>query len=259
MARMTWWRLIWLGWAASGCHQLDSAAQTPEGETLALFYNQSLEVREPSGLALDPERKTLWTVGNNSDVYQLDLEGAVLARYRGVGADLEGIAFSPVDSTLWVADESDNSLIQLSRSGQRLASHQVALSSEKNKGLEGICLDPQGKVYVLNEKRPGLLVALGPQLSVERQFALTFAGDYSDLAFDAQGGNFCVLSDEDRALFLWNSDRGVSRTFALPFANPEGVAVDPVGQRLYLVSDEEEELYVFGLPGLRAAPRSTSP
>lgn len=258
MTRALWWRLIWLGWAAISCHQLDSVAQTPEGEALTLLYHQPLEVKEPSGLTLDPERKTLWAVGDNSDVYQLDLRGGVLARFRGVGADLEGIAFSPKDSTLWVADEADNSLIQLSRSGQRLARHQLALRSEDNKGLEGICLDGQSRIFVLNEKKPGLFIALAPDLSIERRLTLTFARDYSDLAFEAQGGNFWVLSDQDQALFLWSPEQGVLRTFLLPFSNPEGVAVDPVGQRLYLVSDAEEGLYAFSLPGQEMAPRRVS-
>lgn len=259
MAKMPWWRLIWLGWAASGCNPFNSAAQTPEGETLTLLYSQSLKVKEPSGLALDPERKTLWAVGDNGDVYQLSLKGEVLTRFRDVGADLEGIAFSPVDSTLWVVDEADNSLIQLSRSGHRLVRHQVALRSENNKGLEGICLDTLGRVFVVNEKKPGLFIALAPDLGIERQLGLTFAGDYSDLAFDAQGNDFWVLSDEDRALFLWHPDRGVLRTFALPFTNPEGVAIDAVARRLYLVSDAEHRLYVFELPSPDAASRPAPP
>lgn len=256
MPKTPWWRLTLIGWAAISCHQFDSGAQTPEdepGEPLALLYSQALEVKEPSGLALDPERRTLWAVGDNGDVYQLDLQGGVLARFKDIGADLEGIAFSPKDSTLWVADEADNRVIQLSRSGKRLASHRLALQSEDNHGLEGICLDIRGKVYVLNEKDPGLFIALAPDLSIERQFSLAFAGDYSDLAFDAQTGNFWVLSDEDQALFLWRPEQGVLRTFPLPFANPEGVAIDTAGRRLYLVSDEEERLYVFSLPGLDAA------
>jgi uncharacterized protein YjiK len=254
MTGFPWRRLIWLGWAAMSCQQGGSAAQVPEGEALDLLYRQPLEVKEPSGLALDPERKTLWAVGNNRDVCELDLRGAVLSRFKDIGEDLEGIAFSPVDSTLWVADEADNSLIQLSRSGQRLARHRLALRSEFNKGLEGICLDARGRIYALNEKNPGLFLALAPDLGIERQLPLAFAGDYSDLACDAQGGNFWVLSDQDQALFLWHPEEGVLRTFPLPFANPEGVAVDAAAQRLYLVSDEEGTLYVFGLPDLGAVP-----
>lgn len=259
MSATPWWRLTLIGWAAISCHHFDSAAQTPEGESLVLLYSQSLKVKEPSGLAMDPERRTLWTVGDNRDVCQLDLNGSVLARFKDIGADLEGITCSPTDSTLWVVDEADNTVIQLSRSGRRLASRQLSLRRKNNHGLEGICLDGQGRVYVLNEKKPGLFVTLAPDLAIEQQLPLTFARDYSDLTFADQAGDFWVLSDQDQTLFLWSPERGVLRTFVVPFANPEGVAIDTVGRRLYLVSDVEHRLYVFDLPSLDAAPRPALP
>jgi len=61
------------------CQVLSCNSDTPNrpvGNPLILRSSYLLDVREPSGLALDVTRSFLWTVGNHPQrIYRLSLEG----------------------------------------------------------------------------------------------------------------------------------------------------------------------------------------
>jgi uncharacterized protein YjiK len=135
--------------------------------------------------------------------------------------------------------------VHLDLSGRVLASRRLELEGESNNGLEGICLDGEGLLYTLNEKKPGLFIELDADLSIQRRERLRFAGDYSGLDWDSTRNAFWIASDEDRALYLWNREEGVIGRYGLPFPGAEGVAVNETSGRIYVVSDPEAMLYVF--------------
>ena len=74
---------------------------------------------------------------------------------------------------------------------------------------------------------------------------VTFAGDYSGVTYDAQWGSFWIVSDQSRAIYLWDRVRGVRQEYPLNLPNIEGVAIDPATNRIYTVSDSENKLYVW--------------
>jgi uncharacterized protein YjiK len=88
----------------------------------------------------------------------------------------------------------------LDQTGQVLRKRRLELAGENNSGLEGIALDGEGIFHVLNENPPGLFISLDPDLSIETQYPLDFAGDYSGLAYDRRLDSFWVTSHEDRTL-----------------------------------------------------------
>lgn len=232
---------------------LVSCARSSEGVrpaiSLDLVASYSVEVNEPSGLALDAGGDALWVVGNGpSRVYRVSLEGRTLATLAYQGKDLEGIALDPVDSTLWVVEERELEVVHLDRTGKELGRTRVNLGSSGNSGLEGICLSPSGAVLVLKEKDPGLLVELTAQLALVVQHPLAFAEDYSDLTWDSSGPWLWMLSDQNRALFRCSPSGEPLAVFGVSAAKPEGVAVDAGRGLVYVVSDSKDRLYVYVLP-----------
>ncbi len=134
---------------------------------LALVATHALSVSEPSDLAINESGTTLWTVSDKpGHVYQLALDRKVVRTLKFVGEDLEGIALDRSDHTLWVAEENRREISHLDLDGNELSRHRLELTDEKNSGLEGICLDAKGRMFAVNEKRPGLFLELNGNLSI---------------------------------------------------------------------------------------------
>ena len=213
--------------------------------TLTQLATYAMDLREPSGLTIDPEGTTLWTVGNNQRVFKLDLQGRILDRLAYKGNDLEGIVYDPTDSTIWVVEERRREVVQLDVDGNLIFSQKLALGGEDNNGLEGICRDSFGTLYVVNEKSPGLFLELNSDAAIKKRLALHFADDYSGLFCGIRQDEFWLLSDQDEALIRWDRQNGDTQTYKLPFSNAEGITVDPETKKIYIVNDEKAHLYVF--------------
>ena len=217
--------------------------------TLTELASYSLDINEPSGLALDADRASLWVVGNNpSRVSRISLDGRTLATLTYHGSDLEGICLDASDSSLWVAEERQRAVVHLSRSGRELSRTMLPIGGVANHGLEGIALSRSGAMWVLQEKTPGRLLALTSTRALGTAYPLAFARDYSDLCWDPSGAWFWVLSDEDRSLFRCSATGEALADYGVSAAKPEGLAVDPESGRVYIASDSKNRLYIYALP-----------
>ena len=221
-------------------------AGPPPGPTLTLVASHAMDVSEPSDLAIDATGTILWAVTNNPDsVYQLDLTGKKTKSLGFGGQDLEGIAYDASDGTLWVAEENRREVIHLGADGAVLSRQSLSLTGQPNSGLEGICLDDAGTFFLLNEKEPGMFLELGAGMSIAARETLTFAGDYSGLAYDPPSASFWIVSDQSKRLYQWKRAGGIQKSFDLPFPKAEGVALDLAAHLVYIVSDSENRLYVY--------------
>ena len=230
------------------CDRNDPNGTTPSEVQLTLQSRYSLDIDEPSGLALNATGTYLWVVGNNPErIYRISLDGQVQERLDFKGEDLEGIACDPSDATLWVVEEQRREVLHLDVTGAVLSRWQLDLEGAPNNGLEGICLDSSGTVYVLNEKDPSLFIALDGDLSIEKKYELDFAEDVSGLDCNGGQGRFWVLSHQSRMLYLWSPEVGVTGAHPLPVDKAEGVALDPASSLIYIVSESEDRLYVYSI------------
>ena len=236
------WLILW------NCTTRESTAPPPSAPRLNLLVSYDLSVPEPSGLSLGAKGQSLWMVSDQTNrVYHLDLTGKILQTLSYVGTDLEGIAYDSLRNCLWVVEEQTRELVKLDFGGAELARHRI-LNGQDNSGLEGVCLDGQGTLFVLKEKLPGLFIKLSQDFSIEKQVTLDFARDYSGLCCDTAVGRFWVVSDESRRIYLWDSQKGVQKQFDLSIPKAEGIARDFSRNRLYVVSDSEAKLYIFAGP-----------
>ncbi len=216
----------------------------PPTSRLNLVASRVLSINEPSGLAINDSATSLWAV-TNQHVYHLDMSGQVIKRLNYDGVDLEGITYDRSDRTLWVAEEASREVVHLDLNGDVLSRTATGLTGVLNHGIEGICLDSSGRMFVLNEQDPGLLVELRADHTVATQQTLTFADDYSDLAASSELDHFWILSDQSRSISLLARPGGVVRQYTLPFPKPEGLAVDEAANRFYVVSDSTHTLYIY--------------
>jgi len=235
-----------------------------EALTLTYLRRQCLRdltggaLREPSGLALGPDGRSLWTVGDGTSrlfrllldergdtPVRLDTTTSLDLGYVG----LEGIAFKE-GRTLAVIQEHDASagtstVLEHTLATGRTARHPLSgmrgyealagdlRGSKANKGLEGITWDSTRRRWLaLKEGKPGMLLAISEDFrSLTRiceldkramGFAEKGAVDYSGMDH-AGGDQVWIVSDKARAAFLFDVQAlRVLRRFPLTWRKGSG-------------------------------------
>jgi len=206
-----------------------------------------IDVTEPSGLCLTFDGTGLWTVSDeDSGIYRLDLEGNVINQFKVNGFDLEGITVID-EERIAVILERTREVVILETSGNELKRTKLPFEGELNSGLEGITYDPILKTfYLLNEKKPSLLIKLDEELNLISIDTLNFAKDVSGIFYDPE--NFLwILSDESQVIVKTDLDGNELDRYEVSIPQPEGITIDKEKKNLFIVSDNSESLYIFKL------------
>ncbi|MDF1743840.1 MAG: SdiA-regulated domain-containing protein [Gimesia sp.] len=249
-----------------------------EFESVFSIRRKAEGLSEPSGVAMAPDG-CLWTVCDESRrLFRIDTEGQLLSTLEIDNRGLEGITFD-AEGHIWVVDEDASKIIGYDRlTGDQITSRRLKdlegysdiaayFEDAANKGLEGITFDSlRSEILLLKEAKPGLLIAI--TASLDRIVAVDRLNerngftadkvkskklDFSGMCYDAVHDLLWIVSDEAKRVYTFDRSRGcVIQSFALKndqsgrkIRNAEGVVVDPESKRLYVVSDQDAELYVF--------------
>lgn len=245
-------------------------------------------LEELSGLALAQDRDALWVVGDETArLFRVDLDGRLDrdATIELFDEDIEGISLDPGGCFLYAVREQGNEILQVDLGGRKLVARRrlkrmagydaleplFAGSMAANKGLEGIAWDAsRDALMVLKEGRPGILIALEPDLSAirdhhvltpERGFRVDGMAaadlDFSDLCHDRRRDRFWILSEQASVVFLYDWAAGqVEATLPLrhgppgaerPITKAEGLAVDPEAGRLWVAAEKGSRLFTYAL------------
>ena len=202
-----------------------------------------LPLKQPSGLAYDPVRAQLWSVGDEGpQVLAIDpADGEIVGAVELSGGirDCEGIAVAPDGDGLWVVAERTRQVARFDMRGRLIDAVTIPITGDENHGLEGITVDPAtGRVFVVHEKRPRVLVELDVDLRIVSVHESRALDDLSGVC--AHDGALWLVSDESRKLVRCRVDaRGVheEKSYEIGRDHAEGVAF--VGNRAYLVFDDD--------------------
>lgn len=185
---------------------------------------------------------------------------------------------------MFVVKEEYNEIIQIEVDAQQVVNRQCLAEMAgydavaqylagggANKGLEGITWNNETRtIVVMKEGAPGLPIEVSSDLKTirshqvlneENGFRDTEVAadeiDFSDLCYDQSQGQYWIISDEAKRLFLYDwKGNNVMHSAKLSYGKDgeyqeiektEGVAIDPDANRLYVASDEEARLYVFDI------------
>jgi len=239
----------------------ESAIPELEEDTLKeleLIESFQIEISDPSGLTLDISGDFLWIVSDDpgDHIYKLSFSGQILGVLSGYeGDDMEGITMNPNDGTLWIAEEKLRQIVQLTTDGEVLQVVDVPVENNNlNDGLEGIAWNPENDhVFILNEKHPRKFIELDNNFEVVRYEAIDFdspfeMADLSGMYFLQEAEEFWIVSDESEKIVVTDKNLNPLRGYQLPYDKFEGIAGDPVNDRLYLVNDRRDGFYVFKFP-----------
>ena len=222
----------------------------PKLKPLALTLEASydLPVAETSGLSLTSDNQGLFTVSDQDGrIYRLSLSGGVIATLNYEGDDPEGIAIDPADGSLWIVEEKNSYLAHTDMLGNILDTFSIELNlTDVNSGMEGIAVDESSqKIYVLTEKDPALLLELDKAGNILNQVELDFAEDYSALSYDAIENELWIYSDKSASIYRCDTKGSVLQRASLPIAEGEGLAINTVTSKVYIVSDTPAKLFVY--------------
>lgn len=235
---------LFFAFSASSC----SEKQEENEKTLSYSITEEIPVPEPSGLDISFDEQGFWTISDeNSKVYLLDSWGNRVKSFKVKGEDLEGITVID-DSTIAVVLERSNEIVVLNTEGNELKRAAIDLKSEFNSGLEGITYDHHRKTfYLLNEKKPQLLIALDENFAELKRDTLSFAKDVSGIFYDDTDSTLWILSDESKRIFKTDLSGNPIESYKINITQPEGITLNKARTKLYIVSDKTEKIYVFNL------------
>jgi uncharacterized protein YjiK len=223
--------------------------ESPPPEDLLLQKMTQINVPEPSGLALSYKSNFFWCVSDsNSKVYKLDKNGKIIASFMIKGEDLEGVTV--IDSLrLAVILERTREVVVIDTSGNELNRKKINIDGRLNEGLEGVCFNKYSlDYYFVNEKHPGSLIKTDSSFTELFRKEIEFAKDYSDIFFAAEDTTLWILSDESKKIIHTDLNGIMINEYSIDVEQPEGLVVDYLTKKVYVVSDKREILYEFKLP-----------
>jgi len=159
--------------------------------------------------------------------------------------DLEGITLSINLDTIYVVEESDNLVTSFLLNGTKIKSFSVDVSTNSINGLEGIAIDANNNIYVLNEKLPRYLVKLQNEVEISRT-EITAADDLSDVCYDYVLDCLWIISDESEKIIKVTKSGSLISEWQIPFSKGEGITL--VDNKIYVVRDSNAKMYIFNKP-----------
>jgi uncharacterized protein YjiK len=198
---------------------------------LTFLKSIKLQIPEPSGITFF--NNSLWIVSDNeSSIFNVDTLGNILNTIPVDGKDLEGI--------------TNRKVVSLNLSGKEIQSGTIDITGELNYGLEGIGFNQvKRNFYVLNEKNPQLIIELDENFEELSRKEIQFAKDISGITFDNNKDAFWITSDESNSINFCNHNFEVIKEYKVNIPQIEGIAIDIEKNRLYVVSDRTESLYIY--------------
>ena len=226
-------------------------SDTPKVKALTLIEVFDLDIPEPSGLTLAND-STLYCVSDppHNRVYVLATDGQLKHTLSYRGDDLEGIAYDPVDSTLWVVEEGLSTLVQLSSSGSELGRWQIDFEpSTSNTGFEGVYRDSErDEIVIVSQNDPPTILRLDANKTIVEQIEVDFAAALTGICRGRNANEYLLISDVDKRLHRWSWSGGLGASYSFDVDQAEGVAYDSLGDVVYLVSDSDSKLYLYAFP-----------
>jgi len=231
---------------------LYACSTSSERETLPVLNQFKINVPEPSGLSFGKDFQSLWVVSDNPDnrIYEIELDGTIIQKLPFSGEDLEAIAFDAANNVIWVAEEQNREIIKLNLIGTVMQKVKLNIPEIDDHGLEGIAINPATGLWIANEKSPLKIFSFNMDFQLVGEIVPGNVKDISGMETDVENGLLWIISDESEKLVSWNITTGKIKSYNIPVSKAEGIAVNPYENRIYIVSDEEAQIYVFGFPDL---------
>lgn len=212
--------------------------------------------KEPSGIVFHPWRRTLFVVGDEGDICEIQKDGTLVKQKKVRDADFEGVTCDPSTGLLYIAIEGEEKILEVDPDTlgvlrefaiERTFKGKTVLKAS-GQGIEAIAFVPDpkhpegGTFYVanqsftLNDKEdPSAIFEVnvpiksgtGRELEAKiiRYFSIGVI-DLSGLHYDKDSDSLYVISDATNTFFEVTRTGKILRGYAFPGKDQEGITVD---------------------------------
>jgi len=221
---------------------------------------------EPSGMVYHAPRGTLFVVGDEGDICEIETDGALVKQTRVRHADFEGVTYDPATSLLYVAIEGEEKILEIHPDDFRVLREFAidrtfqgrVLLAPGGQGVEAITFvpdarHPHGGTFYLSNQAFSLDLPQDPSIIFEvevplREQTTTTATarilryftpgiiDFAALHYDRKSDHLYAVSDSHNLLVEMTRAGEFVHFWAFPGANQEGLAMDEAGF-VYIAQD----------------------
>lgn len=224
-----------------------------------------INFNEPSGIVFHPSRKTLFVVGDEGHICEIQTDGTLVKQKLIRHADFEGITVDPSTGLLYIAIEGEEKIIEVNPDNfnvlrefsiNRYFEGKLVLKAG-GQGIEAITFVPDqnhpegGTFYVANQgfdlnstDDPSAIFEVGIPLktnpsgatgNIVRYFCIG-AVDLSGLYYDNAGKHLITISDTANLIYKITLQGDVTKAYQLPGDNQEGITFDD-SEYMYVAQD----------------------
>ncbi|WP_111708995.1 SdiA-regulated domain-containing protein [Lutibacter citreus] len=222
-----------------------SCKVVPQKKLIALNIVK-LNIQEPSGLTFY-ENHLYIPSDYNGVVYKTSLNGKVIEKIPTDFTDLEGVAVNE-KGDIFVLNEKKRTFIKIKPNGETDKKYKIKGNQKKNNsGLEGVCyFEKEDCFFIVNESSPREVLKVSTKGKEKDSFKIDFANDLSGICFDVETNNLWLVSDESQKIYEISINGELINTFPIPVHKAEGIVIH--NNKIYIVSDSENKLYIFKKP-----------
>lgn len=211
----------------------------------APYATYETEVPELSSICLKPSSDGFFAVGDEGEVFELDLHGRTVSRLReGDGHDWEGVDCRGDD--IFLMEESESALYRLSGGNlSEVAKIRIPDGGVSGKGPEGLMI--VGDIaYIGNQASPTRIVKYSLEESKTcGYFDIGFVKKYiSDLCFDPVDNTMWLVDSKGPAFHHCSLDGKLIATYNIDFVEQaEAIAIDHGSGTVWIGCDVTSKLY----------------
>ena len=221
---------------------------------------------EPSGIVYHPSRGTLFAVGDEGDICEIETDGSLVKQTRVRPADFEGITCDPRTGLLYVAIEGEEKILEIHPDDFRVLREFAidrtfqgkVLLAPGGQGVEAITFvpddrHPHGGTFYLSNQAFSLdlpedaSIIFEVELPLREKIPATATApilryfspgitDFAALHYDRESDHLYAVSDGNNLLVEMTRAGEPVDFWTFPGANQEGLAMDEAGF-MYIAQD----------------------
>ena len=241
------------------------------------FVSQSTvrpqNMTEPSGIVYHAARNTIFVVGDEGDIAEVNIQGITLQSRRIDNLDLEGVTVDPGSGLLYIIVEASSLIHEIDPANLQITRsfnldwelNGRAVLPRQNEAIESISFvtdsthEQGGTFYLVNrskqidsDARPSALFQFQlPLRDLDSPSSGTLLASWpleissiSGLYFDTANKLLLAVSDDRDAVFKLSLNGVVHGCFQIPGTQQEGITLTPTGVT-YIADDREGVVYIF--------------
>ncbi len=200
-----------------------------------------------SGICFSKDKSSFLVASDKLGLYELNFDGSTKRQFKYSGhKDLEGITINPTTGIIYVADETNMTLNQLSDDEISMTeiTKIVVPNGLSNKGIEGLTYG-KDTLYAVNQTEPTLLIkySLVSKKEISRT-KVNFATYLSDICYDSSDNTLWICDSQQKKIFHCKLNAELIATQAIDFVpKAEAIAIDRSANIAWIGCDQTGNLY----------------